>query len=68
MRKKLFLIALTVGLNIFTFNLAEAAKPPYCEEALNRCIAQCDRIFEYPFNNACRTGCWIGYQNCGAAN
>lgn len=64
MRKKVLLIALTLCLNIFAFNLAEA-RPQYCEDALDSCLAQCDRIFGWPVNEACRAGCWIGNQSCG---
>jgi hypothetical protein len=65
MKRKILLIALTLSLNIFTFNSAKAEKPIYCEAALNSCLARCDQILGWPLNEACRVGCWIAYQNCG---
>jgi len=60
MLKKIFLVVVTILLIAgSTF-----AAPTYCDEALRRCVVQCDIIFDPPFNQACRAGCGIGYINC----
>jgi hypothetical protein len=60
MLKKTFILIITTL--ILTTSIFSA--PTICDEALRRCVVQCDIIFEPPFNQACRAGCGIGYINC----
>lgn len=41
----------------------QAERTPYYDEALRRCIQQCDQIFSWPFNQACHAGCYIGLEH-----
>ncbi len=47
----------------FTYNVAEATKPKYCDEALKRCLDLCGS--GDLASMGCKLGCWIAYQSCG---
>ncbi|MBU2447250.1 MAG: hypothetical protein KJ666_16980 [Bacteroidetes bacterium] len=69
MRRKVLFIALTLSLNIFAFNLAEA-KPTYCYDAFWDCMDKCHDYFGwFPIANlACASfGCAAGFNRCGGS-
>lgn len=67
MRRKVLLIALTLSLNIFALNIAEAEKPQYCNDAFWSCVDKCADLFSWlPLAHAgCVIGCGIGWERCG---
>ncbi len=44
---------------------AAALRPPYCGDALRRCIDECRTSFQL-FSYGCSVGCEIGYLFCGS--
>ncbi len=66
MKKFIITSIMLILLTISMYNFAEAAKPGYCWEALDRCLNYCDRIFSTPIlQDACSFGCYIGFEKCG---
>jgi hypothetical protein len=45
--------------------VAEAAKPDYCRDALQRCLVNCG-FLSGPAESACELGCGIAYLYCGS--
>jgi hypothetical protein len=61
---KFFRVAM-IALAIQSFTLCEAwaARPAYCQVALQRCLTEC-ASFPSLFREGCMMGCGIGYLNC----
>lgn len=65
--KKLALVA-AVMIVLSTFSpLTAAAKPAYCDVALQGCYNDCAGLYSTDFYRSfCYAGCLIGYAGCGA--
>ena len=63
MRRTIRLILITVILSTLPL-IADAAKPGYCRDALQRCLVNCG-FLSGAAKSACELGCGIGYLYCG---
>lgn len=64
MKRIAFYLMLSLALGFVSPTPSALAKPPYCSDALGRCLDACDQGFGL-FRYGCSTGCGIGYLACG---
>ncbi len=59
------ILAVTLAGVVPDMSTAALARPPYCNDALRRCLDECRTSIQL-FTYGCSAGCEIGYLFCGS--